>query len=71
MLVFIFNLCLTNYKDYLSMFHLYVFRDHARTGLDAFIVKDNVKLAMAHMPILNSKPYINSMSIYHLDRLYI
>ena len=33
----------------LYMFHLYVFRHETGTGLDAYIVKDNVKLAMAHV----------------------
>ena len=57
----------------LYLFHLYVFRDHARTGLDAFIVKDNVKLAMTHI----SNAYPNGdgsvslvVELEPLDRIY-
>ena len=33
----------------LYMFHLYVFRDSTGVYLDAYIVKDNVKLAITHV----------------------
>ena len=65
------NMFITPVKG-LYMFHMYVFR-HPGNNLDAFIVKDGVKLAFAH--VNNGYPFGDSsvslvVELEPLDRVY-